>query len=404
MRKKIIAILFVIITIIYIILGAFLFLNIQLMETPEIIIDIEVGEISSNEAVLHATININNPNGFEIVAKNLEVVTKTSDGFEVARILIEGGEIGSHKSMIFTKDVFIAFNSHNPGLLTSKITGEVGVNIWFIKKTIPLNVGVVTSIEKIINEIVAPNINVMAEFIDITTDGIVLNSTIDIYNPNTFNIYLENISTIIETETGEIVGNLDIIGNIITAKSYSAIKSNGKLLLKAFNFEMLIFNITGVAGAKIAGFKKNLPFSIQTRIKVPDLEEMILSKDKPTILSVKIDEKITLKGIIFYLMLEINNSYRVDLQIRNLTFRIYTVVDNANNLIGENKKIEEISVEAGTSGFSSSEILVPFSKIFPIDWSIDWIMASATGRVTIKGVDQSIFLEIRGYHSVHPFT
>ncbi len=403
MRKKITAILFVIITIIYIILGAFLFLNIQLLETPEVIIEIKVGEISSNEAILHATININNPNGFEIIAKNLEVVTKTSDGYEVAHILIEGGEIDSYKSMIFTKDVVVAFNSHDPGLLISKITGEVGANILFIQKTIPLNIGVVTSIEKLINELIAPSINVMVEFVDITTEGITINTTIDLYNPNTFNIYLENISTIIETETSEIVGYLNIIGNIITAKNYSTINSNGKFLLKALNDEMLIINMSGVAGAKIAGYKKNLPFSIQARIKVPDLEEMILSKDKPTLLSIKVDEKITLEGIIFNAILEVNNSYKVNLLFKNLTFRIYTVVDDKNNLIGENNKIEDIYAEAGTSGFSSCKILVPYLKIFPIDWSTDWIMVSAIGKVTIKGVNQSIFLEVRGYHSIHPF-
>ena len=121
MQKKIIAILVIIITIIYIILGALLFLNIQLMKAPEIIIKIEFSEINSEEAILHITIDIDNPNGFEIIIKNLEIVTTSQDGYEVSRLSIEGGVIGSNKKETFTKDVFVAFNGHSPELLTRKL-------------------------------------------------------------------------------------------------------------------------------------------------------------------------------------------------------------------------------------------------------------------------------------------
>ena len=161
MQKKIIAILVIIITIIYIILGALLFLNIQLMKAPEIIIKIELSEINSEEAILHITIDIDNPNGFEIITKNLKLVTTTQDGYEISRLTIEGGVIGSNKKEIFTKDVFVAFNGHSPGLLTTKITGEVGANILFIQKTIPLNVGIVTSLEHIFDDLTVPNMNVV---------------------------------------------------------------------------------------------------------------------------------------------------------------------------------------------------------------------------------------------------
>ena len=96
MKKKVI-ILFTIIAIIYIIVGTFLFLNIQLMDAPEIIINIEVTEINSENAILHTKIDIDNPNSFEIVAKNLLIVTTTTEGYEVARALIQGGEIGSNQ-------------------------------------------------------------------------------------------------------------------------------------------------------------------------------------------------------------------------------------------------------------------------------------------------------------------
>lgn len=403
MRKKLIAILFVIVTIVYIIIGALLFLNIQLMETPEIIIKVEIAEINSEEAILHTTVDIDNPNSYEIVAKNLELVIITPDGYVVARLSIEGGEIGSHEKKTFTKDVSVAFDGHSPELLTSKITGEVGANILFIQKTIPLNIGVVTSIENLINELAAPSMSVMAEFVEITTEGINFNATIDVYNPNTFDIYIENISTEIEIETGKKVGNVDVIGGVIAAKDYLQLNSSGTILFETLNAEMLVINMSGIAGAKIAGFEKNLSFNIQTRIMVPDLEELLLAKDKPIILSIKVDEKLTLKGIVFYVAMEVNNSYKVDLLIKNIVGRVYTADDDGHHLIGENDKVEDILAEVGTSGLSKCEILVPFSNLFPIRWSTDWIMVSVSGNVAIKGVDQSVYLEIRGYHDIHLF-
>jgi len=403
MKKKIIAILFTIVTIIYIIVGALLFLNIQLMETPEIIIRVEVAEVNSEEAILHTTIDIDNPNDFEIVAKNLEVVTTIPEGYVVARLSIEGGEIDSHEKKTFTKNISVAFNGYSPELLTSKITGEVGANTLFIQKTIPLNIGVVTSIENLINELAAPSMNVMVEFVEITTEGIKINATMDIYNPNTFEIYIENISTEIETKTGKKVGNVDLIGGVIAAKEYLPLNSSGIILFEALNAEKLVINMRGAAGAKIAGFEKNLSFNIQTGIIVPDLEELLLSKDKPTILSIKVDEKLTLKGIVFYVSMEVNNSYKVDLLVKDIVSRVYVVDGDGLHLIGENNKVEDILAEVGTSGLCSCEVLVPFSNLFPIRWSTDWLMVSVSGSVTIKGVNQSVYIEIRGYHDLHLF-
>lgn len=403
MRKKTITILLAIATIIYIIIGAFLFLNIQIMETPEIIIKIEVTELSSEEAILHTSIDIYNPNGFEIIVKNLEVVTTTPDGYEVSRVLIKGGEISHHEKKTFSNDVIIAFNGNNPELLTSKITGEVGANILFIKKTIPLNIGVVTSIENLINKLAAPIVSIAVDFLEITTDGINITAIMDIYNPNSFDIFIKDIFMDIRNEEGKKIGDVGISEGVIESKDYLLLNSNGTILLEALNAEILILNLSWIAGVKIAGFEKNLSFNIQTRIVVPDFEELILSKEVPIFLSIKLDEKFTLRGIIFYIGLEINNSYKVDLVVKNLIFKIYTVADDTNRLIGENDKLDEILVKAGSSELSSCEILVPYSKILSFDGSIDWMMASVTGSVSIKGVNQSVFLEIRGYHSLHPF-
>ncbi len=401
MRKKIVKLLFLIVTIIYIILGALLFINIQVMEAPDVIIEIEVTELNPDDAVLHTIIKIDNPNNFEIVTKNLEIETTTSDGYKVAHVIIEGGHIPSHEKKTFTKDVIIKFEGHSPELLTSKITGDVGMNILFIQKTIPLNIGIVTSIEKLINEFAAPSISVTIEFDEVTTKEINLSAFINAYNPNSFEIYIEDLSGEIVTETGKKVGDLDVFGGILPAKGSMEINGTGGILFEALNAEKLFLNIDGVAGAKIAGFEKNLSFNIETRLIVPDLEELILSKDKPTLLAIKAKSKLTLKGLVVDVILEVNNTYNVDLTLRDIICRIYIVADDATHLMGENTIDEELIAKKGQTGLSSCEIVIPFTKIFTIDPSSDWLMISVTGRITMKGIDPSIYVEIKGYTDLH---
>ncbi len=402
MRKKIIAI-FIAVTLIYIFFGGLLFLNIQLMDAPEILVEIEVAGLNSEEAILHVDVKIHNPNGFNMVTKNLNVVTTNPDGYEVANFLIEGGEIDSNSKKTFTEDIKIGFKGRKPKELTTKISGDIGANILFIEKTIPLNIGVVTSIERLIDELSTPSLSISIDFEDMTTEGINISSIISVYNPNSFDIFIKDINGKILTESGDNVGNIDIIGQKIPAKESVNIISSGSLLFEALNVEFVKINIKGEIGAKIAGYEENVLLDITTIINVPDLEGLLLSKDSPTDLSVKLDEKFTLNGIIFNIGLEINNSYKVDLLVKDIVVRIYTVKKDTNRLIGEKKNIGDILALSSSSGYSSCEILVPYYKLFPIDRSTEWLMASVSGRVTIKGVNQSVFIEVKGYHSLHPF-
>lgn len=71
-------------------------------------------------------------------------------------------------------------------------------------------------------------------------------------------------------------------------------------------------------------------------------------------------------------------------------------------MIGVKENIGDILALSGKSGYSSCQILVPYYKLFPINRYTDWLMASVSGKVTIKGVNQSVFIDVRGYNSLHP--
>jgi len=399
-NKLLISMIFIIILFIIIL---FIFFNIQLLKSPEIIIKIEVSEINSKEAIIITILNIDNPNSFDINIKKLKVEMLTPEGYKIAQTSIKGGKIPSYKSNIFTNDILVLFNGHTPELITIKITGEVSASILLFEKSIPLNIGIITNIEDFLNKISAPSLSVTVESVDLTKGGLDITSSIEIFNPNTFDIYVDDIYVGIKSETGKNLGNAVLEGGVVPAKELLSIKAEISLLFEALNFKILKLNISGDAGVKIAGFDKKIPFNILTKIVVPDLEEILLSKNSPTLISIKLDEKFTLKGILFYVTLEVFNSYNVDLVLRNVTIGIYSVINDKNFLIGENKEITDIVSKVGTSGYLTCKILVPYSKILNNIGSLDWIMASGSGRVSIEGINQSAFLEIRGYHSLHPF-
>jgi len=404
MRKKIV-ILLVIVAIFYIAVGALLLLNIQMMESPDILVEIEVTEINSEEVVLHTIINVGNPNSFDIIARNLEIAITTPDGYEVANVLIEGGKIGSNKNQTFIEDVEIAFNGHSPERLISKISGEVGANILFIEKTIPLKVGVVTSIENLLNDLAAPIIDATINIDDITTDNIDISAEITAYNPNAFDMYLTNISTEIETDTGEKVGSLEVTNGVITGLQYTDLEASGSLLLKAFNAKKLFINLEGMAGVNIAGFEKNLPLDITAIVNIPDLEEILLPKENPTILSIKVDGKLSVKGFLSEIELIVNNTFKVDLVLRNTTIKLYIAGGDNQKLLGETNIEEEIVIDAGNFKNVSSEIIVPFSKILSANLlSADWLLISVSAYITVKGIDPAVYLQIQGYQDIHILT
>ena len=71
--------------------------------------------------------------------------------------------------------------------------------------------------------------------------------------------------------------------------------------------------------------------------------------------------------------------------------------------MGENRIDEELIAKSGQIGLSSSEIIIPITKIITYYPSADWLMVSVTGKFTIKGIDPGIYVEIKGYTDLHFF-
>ena len=404
--RLVFTLLVVVILIINIIASVFIFLDIRVMEMPETTIKVDLIEINSEEIIIHHSIEIYNPNQFEIIADNFEVVANTIYGDEIARLKIGGGCIPSQTNRTFESSDRIAFKDQGYSTITSKITGTVGVKfLGLIKKTLPVAVNVITSVGDVIQDISAPIFHIEADFGEITQEGINFTGTIDIYNPNPFDMYVEDFSIEIETETGEIVGNLDVTEGTIPAKSSFNLIGKGRILIEALNAKTLSVNMSGVAGVKIAGINKSIPFSIDAHLNIPRLED-ILSSDTPTEAIIKSDMKATLRGFISNMTLEINNPNKIGLIARDIVFLIYRTDKDEKKLIGKST-IEKAEVGPENTTDISTQILLPYSKLFfsrGKGFLPDALLVIVRTNITISGLDQHIWIGVSGYQDMHPFS
>ena len=403
MKKRTIIVLLALVTAINIIAAAFIYFDIQLLEAPETTISVDIIEINSEEAIIQTKIDVSNPNSFEIVTKDFELITTTSSGDELAHMKIEGGNIPPNEERTFTDTFVIDFNGNEPGLLKSRLTGTVGVKTWFMQKTIPITINIITSIENVIKQIAAPMINIEADFGEFSEDKLSINGTVDVYNPNTFDISIENIALDIITDAGKNVGGLNVAGGTIPGKSSEKLIASGEILLESLNAKKLTINMSAIATARIADYNLSLPIYVEANIGIPDIEELLLSKDKPTILSIKLDEKLTFKGVVFNVLLEVNNTFKIDLIFSEIVCNVYLVEDDDHHLIGENADVEDIFAEVGAPGTTSCEILAPYSKLLTKFLASDWLMVEVSAKIIINGVNQSVFFEVRGYQDISIF-
>jgi LEA14-like dessication related protein len=405
MKRKIAIILISMITIINVTAASFIFFDIQVLQTPVATINIDVIEINSKEVIIETTIDISNQNAFELIAKNFEITMITPEGKKVGHAIIKGGNIPSNENKTFVTVAHVAFNGSSPKMLTSKITGVLGLCIGFIHKTIPLSVDIITSIEKVIEQVSPPSIQITADFSDITQERIRFKVSIDAYNPNTFNIHIRNISMTVETETGKKVGNLSIIGGIIPYKNSAEFAGNGKMLIEALNAKTLFINMSATAGAELAGVNESMNLSVETIVKVPDLSELI-PPDSPIDLIIKPEYETSLTGLIGHLTLEIHNPTKLTLTAKDVTIYTYATSDNERQLISK-CELEDSMVESENITYLIGEEIIPYSNLLTLSQGTLFpgeVLLLVRGNLTIPGINQSIWLGFGGYNDMHLFT
>jgi LEA14-like dessication related protein len=335
MKKKIIAVILALLFVINIVAAALIFVDIQVLAFPQTTLRIDIVEINTDEVIIHHDLQLYNPNSFEMILKNFQIVATMSSGEEVTNLTIDGGSIPGQSNQSFSASDRIVMKGNLSGLLSSKITGIVGINLFgIIKKTIPLEVTVLTSLKDALKKISIPTVTIRAEFGSITRDAVNLTTEIDVSNPNPFGMFIKNFIMNITTETGSNVGNFIIPGSQIAAESAVTLHGYGTVIIEALNAKKLFILLHAEAGANVAGINKSLPFSSDIEITIPDLNQFIPA-NKPLELELKPDLLRARGGLKSNMTLEVINPTKIPLVASDIVVIYYGVKNNQKYFVAE---------------------------------------------------------------------
>jgi len=397
--KKIIILVLVSATILNIVAGSFIFLDIQTMNIPDTTLRLELVNLSADEAVLQTNLSINNHNSFPILLQNLTVITVTDTGQTINRLVMEGGEVKGNTNQTFITTAVIKFNGTIPDELTSRITGTFGVQfLGIIKKTFPINFSIIASLHNIINQFTLPQIQLSGNFSEITQEGVNLTGTLIITNPYTIDIAMENLSAAVETDTGIPVGTITIEGKAIPAKTTQQLIGNGRILLKALDAKILHMTLHGDFTVFIAGIRKSMNLSVEADIVPPRIEQLL--SDMPTEASLTGKYRFTLLGGLHdQITFEINNPNKLTFLATDITVKINRIDRNKTRLIS-NGTLADGTITPQNITRLQGDMPIPLSQLWPRlgeRFIPDRLQVILRANITIQGLNQTIWIGVIGY-------
>jgi LEA14-like dessication related protein len=377
--------------------AALIYTNIQVLKFPETTLRIDLVEINSDEAILHHDLQIHNPNPFDLILSNLRILATTSDGVQVTNLVIDGGTIPAGANRSYSSDDIISLRGNLSGTLTSKVTGIAGVNILgVINKTVPLEVTVLVSLNDILEKLALPTMTVHADIGNITSDAITMTTTIDVSNPNTFNLTVHTITLDATTETGKAEGSFIIEGADIPAGQTMTLSGQGAIQFDAFNAKHLFITINTQIGAAIAGYNKTLPFSSTVDMTIPPLEEY-LTKDHPLDLALLVDFRFKIGGVHGAVTISLDNPTIIPLYATDIRIDYYRV-DNGKKtfLIKSNITGGPFPPHAMTN--YTGELFLPYKLLIkPLVYKTflpDALFARLNVNFTVFGVNATVWVGI----------
>jgi len=338
-----------------------------------------------------------------MILKDFQIVATTTDGAEVTNLTIEGGPVAGQAHQNYSADDRIIMKGNLSGLLSSTITGVVGVNLFgIITKTIPLEMTVLTSLKEALTKISIPDILLRAEFGNITRFAVNLTTTLEVSNQNPFGMFVENFILNITTETGDTVGDFVIPGAHIPAESSATILGSGSIVIEALNAKKLFIDLHADAGVVMAGLNKSLPISAQVEIVIPNLEEFV-PPDKPLELSLDIDLSRVRGGFNGNMTLEVLNPTKIPFFVTDLVVMYYGVKNNQKYFVAEGPLGAGELVPGGTTYFYGDMILY-YSKLLNFSgrgFLPDKVFAQLRAKVSLPGVAIYIPVAIGSYIDFH---
>lgn len=399
MKLKKLKIILSILVLINLVVASFLMINIQIFEPPEIIINVNILEVNSEEIILETKIEIINPNNFDLIVSNLEIISKTEDEIEIGKIKIDGGKIPSYNTKTFKSTDKISFKGDEFEVLKNTVNAIIGINfLGFIQKTIPLRVTVISSIEKLFESLKIPVIKINSSFNELSEKGINFSTSINLYNPTNFELKIDNLILDIFTDKNENVGQIKLNGDFVEPKNSKTFISKGVIFYDALDAKTLRMNLSGSAGAKIAGINKSISFSTDAYFDIPNIKEFIFYNETVDF-GMPIQLKLTLKGISGTIGFRAYNPSNVPFVADNLVCSIYRLDGDKKTLLGQ-ERMDACEISPKNKICVQTEINVPYYK-FLFSGSIrllpDWIILRIEGDFSIAGTRQTLPISLEGF-------
>jgi LEA14-like dessication related protein len=401
-RKKLLTILLVSLFLINIISLSFIFFDFKVIRSPETIVEIKVKNITDDEIQIETIVRIKNPNVFDISIKNLKITTFTEDNFEIGILKLDGGDINSGDSKVFSSSDVFGFDGHDFKRLRTKINTDIAVKILgFFEKSIPLDVTVLTNVEDVVNNLKAPVINFDVEFDDINKNGANFTAEISFFNPNSFQIYVDNLNLSMENSNVR-TGFLSLKGNEIRSNGYLTITAEGDISYKTIDAGRLFLNLTGIAGVRIGGIEQDLDISAISTVDIPRISEFVFNGERIDFdLPVQFEFKAL--GVVSTVGFKIYNPSKIPLVGENLVCSIYRLDNGDKHLLSE-KNMESCPIAPYQRVCVETELLVPYWRFFTSGSGQivpDKLILGIDGDLSIANTSQNFPISVEAYVDPH---
>lgn len=399
-KRKILTIFTIILLFVNIFVVGLIFLDIQIINAPKVEVLIDIVEVNPEEVILNAELKMYNSNSFDIEIKDFTVTSLNYENQEIGELKIKGGYIPAKESKTFTEQEKIVFKeSKNYTVIKNKINGKIGVLLLgFIKKTIPIELTIFTSVEKIFENLEIPDVTVRAYFNDLSDKGIEFTAEVSVNNPTSLTYNVNNLFLDFLNETGISVGNITVNGGSVEPQKSRIFYSNGLIHYDALNVGILTLKLNGIAGTKVAGLNKNISFSTEAYLIIPDIKEFVF-KGEEIDFRISVKFKLTLKGILSNVGLSFYNPSNISLIGENLKCLIYRVDGEKQSLLGEDI-MNPCEIHPKERNCVQTQILIPYIN-YLLSGSFrlipDWIVLRIEGDFHIAGTDQAFPLALNAY-------
>ena len=177
-----------------------------------------------------------------------------------------------------------------------------------------INIIVVIAIFVDIEIIKAPKTEVYVNILEVNSEEILLETTIKMSNPNSFEVSLKNIEMHTYTKDDKKIGEIDFEGGKIPSDDSKTFYSKDKIFFEEEgDLSIIKSRLTGEIGVSLFGFiHKTIPLDVSV---IASLKEIIDSIDIPDI-NIELDfNNLTQKGIEFTARIELFNPMKIEFGI-----------------------------------------------------------------------------------------